>query len=78
MMPDFQCTMWPEGWWQACCIAHDLGQLSDIGFLWCVPQTAPNTVLAVAGVFIGIVMFAGLKLFGPAYRVGAARQNRNV
>ena len=68
MMPDFECTMWPEGWWQSCCISHDLGAMPDSGFLWCVAQTAPNTALAIAGVFIGAVMFIGLKLLGPAYR----------
>jgi hypothetical protein len=71
--PDFECTLWPEGWWQACCIAHDLGQIEDIDFVWCVARTAPNQALAAIGAFIGFVMFVGLKLLGPTYRKWARR-----
>jgi len=42
--------------------------MPDSGFLWCVAETAPNPVLAIAGIAIGAVMFIGLKLLGPIYR----------
>jgi len=74
-MPDFECTLWPEGWWQACCVAHDLGQMPDSGFLWCVAQTASNPVLAAIGLLIGAIMVVGVKLFRPIYRQLKRRKN---
>jgi hypothetical protein len=73
MQPDLECTLWPEGWWGHCCIAHDLGA-SDADLAVCVIQSAPNVLW---GAFIAFVMIAGLALFRPIYMaIVKARNDR--
>jgi hypothetical protein len=62
--PDFQCTLWPEGWWHHCCIQHDLGG-ADLDLAFCVIESAPNVY--VGGV-VAFVMLAGLILFRPIWK----------
>lgn len=62
-MPDYQCTMWPEGSWHHCCIAHDLGG-TDAQLAQCVVQ---STDVPLYGISVAIVMYLGLKLFRPLY-----------
>lgn len=67
MLPDMECTFWPDGWpqwiggtgqeWHHCCVAHDLGG-TNIDLARCVAETSPT---------MAVVMFAGLAVFGPIY-----------
>jgi hypothetical protein len=65
MLPDMECTMWPEGWWHHCCVAHDLGG-TDFELAACVIQSSPHS--PTLGIIIALVMFAGVKLFRPILR----------
>lgn len=71
--PDFQCTWWFEGWWQSCCVRHDVGALSDAGLWQCVVETAPDG-LAWLGILVGAVMFVGIKLLRPFWRAAMSRR----
>lgn len=71
-MPDFECTWWPDAWYgislTQCCIEHDLGG-TDWQLARCVADLSP----AFTG--LGLLMFVGLKAFGPIYRVWKKRNN---
>lgn len=66
------CTLFPEGWWAQCCMAHDAAYDGQIGqaladdLLWqCVAASAPDgTLLGLASVGIASVMWLGVRLFG--------------
>jgi hypothetical protein len=64
MQTDMECTMWPEGWWHHCCVAHDFGA-SDADLAACVVQSAPSAIL---GAIAALVMVVGLQLFRPIWR----------
>ena len=65
-MIDFQCTWWPDNWWGVsindCCVAHDFGA-SDWDLLTCVADKGGWEFL-----FLGVVMFVGVKIGRPFYR----------
>lgn len=71
MQPDFECTLWPDGWFGQsitdCCIAHDLGG-SDAELAACVAGHGGAGFL-----ILGLVMWAGVKLFRPIYRAWKRR-----
>jgi hypothetical protein len=80
MQEDF-CTMFPEGIkviglsWQHCCVAHDNAYTygttvdrkdADAQLLSCV-NSSGDALLAVPALFIGFLMFAGVRVFGKRY-----------
>jgi len=71
-MPDMQCTLWPDIWFGISltdyCIKHDLGGTDWQLFV----DVAQNGGVFV---FLGAIMYAGLKLFGPFYRAWKKRQD---
>ena len=77
-MTDY-CTLWPEGWWAACCKAHDddymaqVGQaVADTDLLACVATSAPTPVLAAASAVVALVMYVGVRAFGARFYRKAA------
>ena len=66
------CTWWPEGWWSACCAAHDVNYggmvpriVADETLVNCVISTAPETGLfAIVTGFVGVLMYFGTRLGG--------------
>ena len=71
-MKDY-CTMFPEGWWAYCCKAHDDAyrahtgkQEADLQLLKCVSESKDG-VLSAPSLLIGLIMFAGVSLFGKKY-----------
>lgn len=65
------CTLFPEGWWAHCCAAHDADYLAQIGklladerLLQCVAAAGDGNP---ASWLIGVVMFAGVGLFGRRF-----------
>lgn len=64
------CTLFPEGWWQHCCKAHDLAyetqvpkKDADIALFNCVAESG----LTVPSFLIAALMFAGVSLFGRRF-----------
>lgn len=67
------CTLWPEGWWSACCHAHDAAYgagldrwAADLDLLRCVAGSGDG-VLAIASAGVAGVMFVGVRLFGRRF-----------
>lgn len=74
------CTWFPEGWWAACCAAHDLAYSSQVGkdladqaLLACVANSANGPVLGAASFAVAGLMYAGVRLFGRRYYKNAAK-----
>lgn len=64
------CTSFPEGWWAACCKAHDAAYTAqvpkidaDVGLLTCVASSGPSLPSAL----VATLMFAGVALFGRRF-----------
>ena len=65
------CTLFPEGWWAACCMAHDLaysGQvdraLADGQLFKCIAASDPTLIGGAASVIAAGVAWLGVRLFG--------------
>jgi hypothetical protein len=69
MLPDMECTMWPEGTWSHCCIAHDLGG-TDAQLAQCVAASADWPAY---GLLMAWLMYAGVKIFRPILRAYRGR-----
>ena len=72
------CSWWFEGWWSACCVAHDFAEYigkdrlqSDIELGICVVKESIERFGMIEGIVIGIVlgttMFLGVRLGRPIY-----------
>lgn len=68
------CTWFPEGWWSACCAAHDLAYSLQVGkgtadaaLAACVAHSAAGPATAALSVAAGGVMWLGVRLFGRRY-----------
>lgn len=77
------CTLWPEGWWAACCQAHDAAYSAQIGKLLaderlqqCVSASLPDFAAAhpvmagaaaCASVAMSWVMYCGVRAFGGRF-----------
>lgn len=77
------CTWFPEGWWSACCEAHDrnyadqIGQLIADGKLFlCVATSGDNVLEVAASVIVAAVMLAGVTLFGRRYYINANQKDK--
>jgi len=62
------CTLFPDMKHKACCVAHDWADftgtpdyIADIDLY--------NCVAGISGILIAIIMFIGLKIFRPMYRL---------
>lgn len=70
-MPDFECTFWPDNWFgyslTNCCIVHDHGG-TDFELFNCISNIHPSLYV------IGGIMFIGLRLLGPTYRLLRTRR----
>lgn len=67
------CTLWPDGWWRACCVAHDLAYETgasrldaDVELLSCVATSAEG-LLGLASVGVAALMFVGVRVFGGRF-----------
>jgi len=62
------CTLWPEGDWHDCCLAHDHAyHAADRGGFWArrrADLTLARCVTASGHALMGKVMFLGVRLFG--------------
>lgn len=74
------CTLFAEGWWQACCVEHDAGYaaqilrlLADDSLLDCVVHSLPAVAIGhpvLTALFTGVsaavggVMWIGVRVFG--------------
>lgn len=85
--PTDYCTAFPEGWWQHCCEAHDAAYDAQIGkaqadkeLLACVVESRPGWAeqfpMAADGAsaLVGLLMFAGVSLFGRRFYKRAGKQ----
>lgn len=77
------CTAFIEGWWAACCAAHDVGYAEQIGrfladdrLLACVAHSVPEWAAtnpglagaaALGSAVLARVMFAAVRLFGGRF-----------
>lgn len=68
------CTSFPEGWWAACCKAHDNDYVAQIGkaladerLLQCVASSGDGVVIGVASAVIGGAMWLGVRIFGKKF-----------
>lgn len=66
------CSLWFEGWWSACCMAHDAAyaaqvarDAADAELFRCVASSSP--ALAVASTVVAGVMWVGVRLFGARF-----------
>lgn len=80
--PIDHCTRWLEGWWSHCCAAHDadyaaqIGQAAaDVALLQCVAGSGDGLLLSLASAAAGLVMFAGVRVFGRRYYRKAGEQS---
>lgn len=67
------CTLWPDGWWRACCVAHDLAYEAgtnrfdaDVELLSCVATSAQG-LLGLASIGVAALMFVGVRAFGGRF-----------
>ena len=67
------CTLWLDGWWRACCVAHDLAYEAstnrfdaDVELLRCVATSAQG-LLGLASMGIAALMFVGVRAFGGRF-----------
>lgn len=74
------CTWFPEGWWSACCAAHDLAYSAQIGkdvadaaLMACVAGSGGSAGTAAVSVAIGGAMWLGVHLFGRKYYKAAGK-----
>ena len=74
------CTWFPEGWWAACCAAHDLAYSAQIGkgvadaaLASCVAGTGHGPAAAAVSVAVGGLMWLGVRVFGRKYYKAAAK-----
>lgn len=69
-MPIDHCTAWFEGWWAACCAAHDLAYADPLIDRLTADQELAACVAGTgaAGVGIAALMYAGVRLFGGWFR----------
>lgn len=65
------CTMFPEGWWSHCCMAHDAayaaqaGQaVADSALFQCVATSGDGLLVGGASLVVGATMWLGVRLFG--------------
>ena len=77
MLPDFQCTLWPDSWLGIsithCCVEHDLSG-TDAALAECVAYTLADASL-VFGLLLAAIMFIGVKLFRPIYTYLSRRRS---
>lgn len=74
------CSLWFEGWWSECCVAHDAAyaaqvarDLADGELFRCVAASEPS--LAVASALVAGVMWIGVRVFGARFyrKAGAGK-----
>lgn len=69
------CTLWPEGRWHHCCVAHDYAYADQVESKWDADVELMICVYHTGHPATGFVMFLGVTLFGwiPWLRYRAAK-----
>lgn len=76
------CTLFPEGWWSHCCEGHDADyaaqaarHTADLELLQCVATSGDGLLVGAASMVIGMVIFAGVRVFGGRFYRKAGRNS---
>jgi len=58
------CTLWPEGSWHHCCVAHDYAYADGIYSKWDADVELMKCVYHTGHPIVAFLMFLGVTLFG--------------